>query len=125
MRVLLDTQALLWWLFDLPQLGPKAREVISGSENTIYVSAVSAVEIGTKQAIGKLEAPDELEAQIAANWFVELPVSVRHALTVGDLPLYHRDPFDRLLVAQAQCEGLTLISSDRRLNAYGVSILPA
>lgn len=123
MRLLLDTQPLLWWLFDLPLLRTSAREAIANPDNQVHVSAVSAVEIATKQTIGKLEAPADLEQQVTANWFVPLPITIGHGLAVGDLPLHHHDPFDRLLVAQARCEGLTLVTSDRRLSEYDVQIL--
>ena len=123
MRLLLDTQALLWWLFDLPQLRASAREAITNPNNQVHVSAVSAIEIATKQAIGKLDAPTDLEQQVADNWFLPLPVTIGHGLAVRDLPLHHRDLFDRLLVAQARCESLTLVTPDRRLSEYDVQVL--
>jgi PIN domain nuclease of toxin-antitoxin system len=123
-KLLLDTRTLLWWLFDLPQLRPPAREAIANPDNQVYVSAVSALEIATRQAIGTLEAPADLEQQVAANWFMPLAVTIGHGLAVRDLPIDHRDPFSRLLVAQARCENLTLVTSDATLAEYGVQVLP-
>jgi PIN domain nuclease of toxin-antitoxin system len=125
MRLLLDTNALLWWLFELPQLGESARRRILAPDSEVFVSAVSGWEIGAKQAVGKLSAPDDLERQLVVNGFAELPVTVKHSLAVGELPLHHRDPFDRLLVAQARCEGLQLVTADRKLSAYDVPIVSA
>jgi PIN domain nuclease of toxin-antitoxin system len=125
MRLLLDTNALLWWLFELPQLGQEARRSIVDPDVDVVVSAVSAVEIGIKQAVGKLRAPDKLEEQVAADGFLALPITMRHGLAAGKLPMHHKDPFDRLLVAQARCEGLTLVTSDRKLAAYDVPLLDA
>jgi PIN domain nuclease of toxin-antitoxin system len=123
-RLLLDTHALLWWLDDDPRLERSAAEAIAQAE-FVAVSAASAWEIGVKQAIGKLEGPDDLSTEIAANGFTELPVTVAHALTAGALPAHHADPFDRMLVAQARLEGLTLVSRDPRLAAYGIAHLRA
>ena len=121
MRVLLDTQVLLWWLFDDPRLSAPVAEVISSEGNEILVSAISALEIATKQVIGKLDAPDDLEAELEVSAFVELPVTIAHCLEVRNLPLHHKDPFDRLLVAQARCEDLILVTADRVvLHSYDV-----
>lgn len=125
MKLLLDTHALLWWLFELPQLGETARAEIGSPVSKVHVSAVSATEISIKQASGKMEAPDDLPAQLAINSFAELPLSVRHGLAVAELPPHHGDPFDRMLVAQARVEGLTLVTSDRKISAYDVPILSA
>ena len=91
----------------------------------MFASSLAAAEISIKASLGKLKAPDDLEDQIAANAFVPLPLSVRHALRLGQLPLHHRDPFDRLLIAQAQEEGLTILSGDRHFAAYDVQVLDA
>ncbi|MGH3544991.1 MAG: type II toxin-antitoxin system VapC family toxin [Mycobacteriales bacterium] len=125
MRLLLDTQALLWWLGQLPQLGPEARRAIGRPDASVYVSAVSACEISIKHAKGKLQAPDDLAAQVAANDFIELPLTLHHGLELAQLPAHHGDPFDRMLVAQTRVEGLTLVTSDRVLDSYRVPILPA
>ncbi|MBV9312527.1 MAG: type II toxin-antitoxin system VapC family toxin [Pseudonocardia sp.] len=125
MRLLLDTRTLLWWLFKLPQLGALAQTHIASPSSLVHISVVSGYEIRFKQALGKLEAPDDLEAQVTSCGFRELPVVLRHAMTAGDLPTRDRDPFDRILVAQARCEGLTLVTADRKLAAYDVPILDA
>jgi PIN domain nuclease of toxin-antitoxin system len=117
---LLDTHALLWWLFDDPRLGTAAREAVADPLNVVYVSAVSVWEVAIKRAMGKLRAPDDLAVQVDAAGFERLPIGFDHAERVGALPRHHRDPFDRLLVAQAQVEGATLVTGDRALAAYDV-----
>lgn len=126
MNLLLDTHAFLWWLADDPGLGGEARRAIAERSSVIHVSAATVWEIAIKQALGKLEvASPDLVEEISANGFVELPITSRHALRAGGLPRHHDDPFDRMLVAQAAAEGLTLVSRDRSFAAYGVPILPA
>lgn len=125
MRLLLDTHSLLWWVARSSRLGSAATSAIAAAENDVFVSPVSVYEIGIKRTIGKLRAPDDLETQLTRHAFAQLPISHRHAAVAGDLPLHHRDPFDRLLVAQARCEGLTLVTADRKLAVYEVPILPA
>lgn len=125
MRLLLDTHVLLWWLADSPRLGEHARSAIADGANQVWVSAVSACEISLKAAKGKLQAPDDLEYQVADNAFEELPFTIRHGTALRDLPPQHGDPFDRMLVSQALCEGLTLVTADRKLAEYDVPILPA
>ena len=125
MRLLLDTHVLLWWLADDAGLNPNARSLISSAESTVFVSAVSAWEISIKQALGKLEAPDDLEAQLLRHHFSPLAISIGHALAAGALPRHHEDPFDRLLVAQAKLEGLTVATRDPRFEPYGVPTLAA
>src|SRR6185369_1651055 len=120
MNLLLDTHALIWWLEDNPSLSKEARVAIAAPENIIYVSAVNALEITIKKAIGKLKAPDNLEEEIAINRFQQLPITIPHALAVGNLPLHHNDPFDRLLIAQAVVEGLMLVTRDDNQKKYGV-----
>ena len=100
-------------------------EAIETPASFVFVSAVVAWEIGIKHAIGKLHCPDNFEEVIAANGFRPLPVSIRHALDAGKLPPHHADPFDRLLVAQAQGEGLTLVTRDAALEEYQVALLAA
>ncbi|MGH3773669.1 MAG: type II toxin-antitoxin system VapC family toxin [Pseudonocardiaceae bacterium] len=124
MRLLLDTNVLIWWLEESPQLGKETRDAITG-EFEVMVSAVSAFEIATKVAIGKLRTPGDLVAQITEQEMIELPVTVRHGLAVGQLPMHHRDPFDRLFIAQARCEELTIVTSDPAFAAYDVPIMPA
>jgi PIN domain nuclease of toxin-antitoxin system len=125
MNLLLDTHALLWWLDDSPTLSTEARAAIGDGNNVVYVSAASAWEISIKKALGKLDAPDNLEEALSANAFQALAISVAHALAVGALPSHHGDPFDRMLVAQARLEGLTLVTRDENTIKYGVGVLMA
>jgi PIN domain nuclease of toxin-antitoxin system len=124
-RLLLDTQALLWWLADAPSLGPNARQLIENENNEVYVSAASAWEISIKKSIGKLKAPDDLDGVIDEEGFEKLPVTFFHGERAGELPAIHRDPFDRMLIAQAQAEGLDIVSSDGVLVRYGVKVIDA
>jgi PIN domain nuclease of toxin-antitoxin system len=123
-RLLLDTHALIWAANDLDKLSKTARVAIENEENQIFVSAVSAIEITTKFRVGKLPEADELsarfEAIIAEFGFAELPVSVNHARVAGLLPFEHRDPFDRMLIAQAQIEQMTLVSNEKLFDQFGV-----
>jgi PIN domain nuclease of toxin-antitoxin system len=125
MRLLLDTHVLLWALGDPGELDDEARSAIVDPDNEVLVSAGSTWEIAIKSALGKLRAPDDLSEQIAASHFAELGITIEHTLTAGALPRHHADPFDRLLVAQAQLEGLALLTRDKRLELYGVSTLAA
>jgi PIN domain nuclease of toxin-antitoxin system len=122
-KFLLDTHVLLWWLSDNKSLTTKAATAIRNGENTICVSAATAWEISIKRALGKLKAPDDLEKVLASNSFQQLPISLQHSLVAGALPHHHDDPFDRMLIAQAKTEQLTIISHDVRMEQYGVSIL--
>ena len=123
MKFLLDSHVLLWWLSDHKSLSTKAAMAIKDGENVIFVSAVTAWEISTKRALGKLTAPDELEEVLESNNFQQLPISIRHGLVAGNLPRHHDDPFDRMLIAQSLTEQLTIITHDTRMGQYGVSIL--
>lgn len=125
MRLLLDTHALLWWLADDPELGATARARIGDGGNQIFVSAASAWELEIKRAIGKLAAPGDLDAAIAASGFDTLAISVGHAIAAGRLPPHHADPFDRMLIAQATAEQLVIITADGAFGAYGVPLLDA
>ncbi|MDX9767776.1 MAG: type II toxin-antitoxin system VapC family toxin [Ectothiorhodospiraceae bacterium] len=124
-RVLLDTHAFLWWLADDPSLGAVARAVIADGRNEIYLSAASVWEISIKQALGKLEAPDDLEKVAENENFIRLPISLFHAESAGKLPPLHNDPFDRMLVAQAQAEGLSIMTADEHIPRYGVRTVSA
>lgn len=119
-RLLLDTHVLLWWLSDSPKLSEKVLAAISDGNNDIFVSAASVWEISIKKAIGKLEAPDDMDSIVEEEGFLKLPITLYHGQQAGDLPLLHRDPFDRMLVAQAQAEGLTIATSDINIPRYGV-----
>ncbi|HKV25126.1 MAG TPA: type II toxin-antitoxin system VapC family toxin [Candidatus Acidoferrum sp.] len=120
----MDTHALLWWLTDDPQLSPRARKLIRARSNTILVSAASAWEISTKYRLGKLPYCGELALQfeetLASELFDPLPISVAHASRAGLLPGPHRDPFDRMLIAQSQAENLPILSIDPAFDAYKV-----
>ena len=122
-RLLLDTHVFLWWLADNRALAVAARELIGSPDNIVYVSAASVWEIAIKKSLAKLRAPDDVEAIVEAEGFEALPISLFHAEQAGALPPVHRDPFDRMLVAQAQAEGLILVSQDRRLAQYGVRVV--
>ena len=125
MRLLLDTHVVLWWLDDSRRLGVRAKDMISDSDAGVFVSGATACEIAQKAAIGKLRVPNDFVERIAAHDFTELPITLRHGMATKDLPLHHKDPFDRLLIAQARCEGLTLVTADRQLSSYDVPILDA
>jgi PIN domain nuclease of toxin-antitoxin system len=123
MRLLLDTHALLWWLAD-EGLTNQARDAIADPANLVMVSAASAWEISIKKALGKLSAPGDLERQVDASGFTPLPISVAHGLAAGQLRRHHDDPFDRMLIAQAFAEGLTIVTHDKRFADYNVAMLP-
>jgi len=125
MRLMLDTSALLWWLSGDKNLGATARAAIADPENEVFVSSASAWEISVKRASGKLNASFDIASAIQQNYFVELPIEVAHAVTAGELPRHHKDPFDRMLVAQAQLEHLTLVADDTELAKYEVERLDA
>jgi PIN domain nuclease of toxin-antitoxin system len=124
-RLLLDTHVLLWWLAHDPALGPESYAVIRDAYNDVYISAATTWEASIKKALGKLEAPDDLDRIVEAERFLKLSISLYHGQMAGRLPAYHRDPFDRMLVAQAQAEGLTIVTADRNIPRYGVQTLPA
>ena len=122
MRLLLDTHVLLWWLADDRKLSKNARAIIANPDNDVLVSSASLWEISIKAALRRLEVElDVLDKAIARNGFRALPIGFRHALTAGRLPLVHRDPFDRMLVAQASVDELRLVSHDRVFERYGLS----
>jgi PIN domain nuclease of toxin-antitoxin system len=123
--VLLDTHAILWWLADDVRLGPVARDVIGDERNEAFVSAASSWEISIKRSLGKLDAPDDLGAIIEEEGFSPLAITFFHGERAGALAPLHRDPFDRMLIAQAQAEGLELITADARLAEYGVRTVNA
>jgi len=127
MRALLDTHTFLWWNLDDPQISPTAREFIIDGANEVYLSAASAWEIAIKCARGRLvlpEPPDHYVAnRLTLHRFQALPVQLSHALHVFNLPDLHRDPFDRLLVAQSQLEDLPILTVDRDIARYDVDIV--
>lgn len=128
MRLLLDTHAFLWSVTAPEKLSPRARRAIENGDNEIYVSAATAWEVAIKVRLGRLEPEvEDLERsfleQIERHAFQPLPIQMRHALKVASLPDVHRDPFDRLLVAQAMVEDLSLATADRKLREYGVKVV--
>ena len=125
MSYLLDTHVFLWAQTDDPQLGPLTREVVEDGAIDVWLSVASAWEIAIKASRGRLEIPDDLVGAVHEADFPLLPVGLAHAAEVVDLPHHHRDPFDRMLVAQARVEGLTLITADEALAAYDVELLDA
>lgn len=125
MRFLLDTNALLWVLQTPERLRPEALAVLADRPNEVYVSIASIWESAIKAGTGKLVLPPEFLPTITSSGFRLLAIETTHALRVSSLPRHHRDPFDRLLIAQAMVEGLTLVTSDTMLPRYGVPILAA
>ena len=123
MRLLIDTQIFIWSVMDSEKLGPRARQIILDATE-VFVSAASIWEIAIKVKIGKLEGdPHEFAAAIAGSGFRELLISARHAATVHELPFYHRDPFDRMLIAQALSEPLRLLTADGMLAQYSELVM--
>lgn len=124
MNVLLDTQILLWALIDSPKLREPIRGIIQDPDNAVHVSSASVWEIVIKSAGGKLRLPSSpdrwIPEQVKKAEFVELPVTIRHAVEIASLPRHHSDPFDRILIAQARVEGLTLLTTDAALEDYDV-----
>ncbi len=125
MRLLLDTHAFLWWLSDWEQIASATREAIADPDNEVFVSAVSGWEIAIKKARGRLVAPDNLGAVVEEKGFAHLPLTFEQAERTAALPTHHRDPFDRMLIAQAQAEGLVLVTRDARIPLYDVLTMPA
>lgn len=121
-RFLLDTHVLLWWLDDSAELGPRCKELIADQRNQIYISAATTWEISIKKALGKLEAPDDIDSIVEDEGFSKLPISLYHGQLAGSLPMLHRDPFDRMLIAQAQAEGLILMTSDSNIGQYNLCL---
>ncbi|HYT10359.1 MAG TPA: type II toxin-antitoxin system VapC family toxin [Mycobacteriales bacterium] len=124
MSVLLDTHVLLWWLEDDKRLSLPARDAILAAEE-VRVSAASVWEIAIKRALGRLDVPADYLDYVEQTSFRPLPITFQHADLAGALPRHHDDPFDRMLVAQARIEGLTLVTADRRLGDYGIALLSA
>ncbi len=123
MNVLLDTHILIWALENNPTLSENARNAITAGRNMVFVSSVSVWEISIKKSIGKLKVPDNLLEELLSHRFSLLDINAEHAQLAGELPLIHKDPFDRMLVAQAKIEKLTLISVDPHFARYEVKLL--
>ncbi len=127
MNILLDTHTFLWWIDNHPRLSSRAHELISDSSNTLFLSAASGWEISIKSKLGKLTLSGDLEhfiaEQLAANAIRSLPIEMSHALHVYTLPSHHRDPFDRILVAQSQMEDMPILTTDPHIAQYPVQTL--
>jgi len=127
LNLLLDTHAIVWWLHDNPKLGGAAREAIADPGSVVWVSAASVWEIAIKTSLGRLRVARfplaQLPREIARNGFQLLSISAEHAVRAGALPGHHSDPFDRMLIAQAQAEGLQIVTSDRIFSAYDASTI--
>ena len=126
MKLLLDTHTFLWWITDDPQISAKALELMGDSQNDLYWSAASTWEVAIKYALGRLPLPDAptifLPAELGKNRIESLPIVDAHACQAGLLPRHHRDPFDRMLVAQAQVETLGIVSNDTKIRLYNVNV---
>lgn len=125
MNLLLDTHVLLWWLDDNPTLSDEARAAIRDGRNLVFISAAAIWEIRIKQALGKLEIPTNFGQVLDEQSFHELPITIAHANAVAELPGYHRDPFDRMLIAQTKVEGFSLVTRDMELKKYNVQLICA
>ncbi len=123
MSLLLDTHIVLWWLADDATLAAEIKDRLD-RELDVYVSAATVWEVAIKQALGKLE-PEDLPEQVRDSGFRLLDITAEHGIAAGRLPMHHRDPFDRMLVAQAQIEGLTLVTRDAHVQKYDVDVLTA
>lgn len=127
MNVLLDTHAFLWWVIDDSRLSSTAKAIIADPTNTVYFSVVSAWEIIIKERTGKLSLPEPPEtyipSRIASNQFISLAVQMQHILQIATLPDHHRDPFDRLLIAQGQVENIPLLTVDHLISQYSVDVI--
>jgi len=119
-KLLLDTHAALWWLSDDTRLGDTSAQLMTDASNQVLLSAAVVWEVAIKRSLGKLEAPGDFAATLLGAGAQALPIGVDHAEAIGELPWHHRDPFDRLLVAQAQIEQAVLVSDDEALAPYGV-----
>ena len=124
MKILLDTHVFIWWITDSARLSSRAREILADSRNALVWSAASSWEIAIKASLGRIDMPNPIGAFLAEQLRLQrvdpIPVEHSHACRVAELPLRHRDPFDRLLVAQALVEGLPILTADRQLEPYGV-----
>ena len=123
MNYLLDTHVFLWMLSAPDRINEKATKILRNPNTAVYVSAVSAVEISIKKKLGKLEAPDGLADEIKLRGLLELPLRYAHGEAMQNMPDHHADPFDRMLIAQAQSEGLTIITHDEKFGKYPVTLL--
>ncbi|MEU0130779.1 MULTISPECIES: type II toxin-antitoxin system VapC family toxin [unclassified Streptomyces] len=124
MRFLLDTRVVMWWLADAPQLSDRIKDLID-SEPAVHLSAVSPWEITVRQFLGEFEGPGDLAEQVRDLPLVSVPVTAAHGVRAGRLPILHTDPFDRILVAQAQAEGMALVTRNAWIPEYDVQVVRA
>ena len=126
MKVVLDTHAFLWWISDDDRLPPSARSIIGNRENELFLSAATGWEIAIKAKLGRIHLPGKIDSFIAEqldlNDIYSLPIQMSHALNVYDLPNHHRDPFDRLIISQAQLEKMSILTMDPQIARYGVKV---
>lgn len=126
MKLLLDTCTWIWWISETSRLSSETTDMLASRDNRVFFSSVSGLEIAIKYGLGRLDLPELPEQfippRLQRDGFEVLPVSLPHSLAVASLPFHHRDPFDRLLVAQAQLEGLTLVTGDSHLQRYSISV---
>jgi PIN domain nuclease of toxin-antitoxin system len=127
MRVLLDTHTFLWWVTNSPQLSSTVQSIVANRTNQIFFSAASGWEIAIKAQLSKLQLPNPPEQfianQLSINSFEVLPIQLNHALQTYHLPNHHKDPFDRILVAQSQLESLPILTVDTKVSQYGVNVI--
>ncbi len=127
MKALLDTHTFLWWITDNPRLSSRVRKIIGDGKNELFLSAASGWEIAIKAQLGRIKIPDKPELfiseQMVANAIQGLPIQISHAVHVYNLPVHHRDPFDRMLVAQSQLEGLPILTDDLQISQYPVKVI--
>jgi len=127
MKVVLDTHAFLWWITDDDRLSAHARSIIVNRENELYLSAATGWEIAIKAKLGRIHLPGRVDSfiakQLELNDIFSLPIHMSHALNVYNMPNYHRDPFDRLIIAQAQLEKMSILTMDPQMARYGVKVV--
>ncbi len=127
MKALLDTHTFLWWITDNPKLSSRVRKIIGDGKNELFLSAASGWEIAIKAQLGRIKIPNKPEIfiseQMVINAIQGLPIQISHAVHVYNLPTHHRDPFDRMLVAQAQLEGLPILTNDPQISQYTVKVI--
>ncbi|WP_327172261.1 type II toxin-antitoxin system VapC family toxin [Streptomyces sp. NBC_01336] len=123
MKLLLDTHVVLWWLDDSAELNDEVKHLLD-TEPSVFVSAVTPWEIAVKQSLGQLEGPADLAERVRDSQFLSLPITAGHGVRASRLPGHHRDPFDRILIAQAQTEGMTILTRDKWIPSYDVQVMP-
>lgn len=123
-KLLLDTHIFIWWLTEDPSLGDAVKQCIMDISNQVYVSAATTWEISIKQGLGKITAPEDMDKIVDMERFLKLPISLYHGQIAGRLPMIHKDPFDRMLIAQARAEGLILVTRDIHIKKYPVQVFP-